>query len=145
MRTMSAHHYQTGLRFQYEYERSAATSIAAKTTGRPTGNSGTVEVEDLVLVLVVVDVLVDMVGLVEEIADVEVEDWEDVEVLVVVDEVVEVDDDVVVIVDADPWNSNILLLPLSDTQRLPDESKTIPAGNLSPLWLVAVAPELKPG
>ena len=126
--------YQTGLRFQYENDSRAAASTVAKITGRPIGNSGIVEDEDVLLPLVVVVVLpvtVEVVVLVVEdkVTDVEVEVCDDVEVLVV----------------KDPWNSSSLLLPLSDTQKLPDESKAIPAAYRRPLWLVAVVPELKPG
>ena len=85
------------------------------------GNSGTLEVEEVVLVLVEV---------VEEVVIVDVEvDVEAVVVLFVVDEAAR--------------KSSTLLLPLSDTQRSPVESKMIPAGNLMPLWLVEGVPEVK--
>jgi hypothetical protein len=144
MRNKSVYN-QTGLRFQYEYDIKAAARTSAKITGRPTGNSGTVDDEDVLLVLVsivvllvtlVVGVLVVLVLVVvvllvdeDEVTDVGVEVCDDVEVPVV----------------KEPWNSSSLLLPLSETQRLPDESKAIPAGYRRPLWLVAVTPELKPG
>jgi hypothetical protein len=110
---------------------------------------GVVEVVDGVVDVDVVDE-VDVVDLVDveeddDVVDVVVDVVEEVVVEVVDDEVDDEVDEVVVVLCTDARNSNTLLLPLSPTQRFPDESKAKLPGLLSPVWLVPANPVEKPG
>lgn len=129
---------QSRLRREWAENAKATTkSKVTSTAGAPSGNSGTVD-EELVVELLVVEVDKEELVLVVELEDVELVEEDELELV----ELVDVCEVVVVLLDV-PMNARTLLLEMSASHILPEASNVRAPGFVSPVEVVAATRDVK--